>query len=56
VGPKDFSSPAAAAHIDRIYIPQCQPWVKVPFVDLELEDGSRVRIIEDRRYVSGLFD
>ena len=56
VGPKDFSSPAAAAHIDRIYIRQCQPWVKVPFVDLELEDGSRTRIIEDGRYVTGLFD
>jgi hypothetical protein len=50
VGIKDFSSPDKVIHIDRIYIPDCQPDVDVRFVDLTYEDGSTERLMEDGEY------
>ena len=34
VGPKDFSSPGAVIHLDRVYIPETQPLVVVEDVTL----------------------
>lgn len=50
IGVADFSSPGAVIHIDRIYIPEVQPRVAVPFVDLVYEDGARERLMENGRY------
>lgn len=40
VGPKNFSSPEAVIHIDRVYVPETQPDVKVLAVDLAMADGE----------------
>jgi len=53
VGPADFSSPAAVIHLDRVYIPEVQPLVKVREVRLEGPDGP-VTIIVDGRF-TGVF-
>ena len=50
VGPKDFSSPAAVIHLDRIYIPQAQPRVAVNAVTLGYADGRSERIMADGAY------
>lgn len=42
VGPRDFSSPDAVVHIDRVYVPQLQPRVAVDSADLTLDDGRNV--------------
>ncbi len=49
VGPKDFSSPQAAVHLDRIYLPQIQPVVCVAFIDL-IEGGRPQRLMENGAY------
>jgi leucyl aminopeptidase (aminopeptidase T) len=54
VGVKDFSSPEAVIHIDRIYIPETQPRVHPDHVILQYEDGSEKMIMEDGQYT--LFD
>lgn len=41
VGPGDFSSPEAVVHIDRVYVPACQPHVTVARVDLVASSGTR---------------
>jgi hypothetical protein len=51
VGPKDFSSPAAVIHLDRIYIPQAQPRVAVREVALGYPDGRRETIMANGAYV-----
>jgi hypothetical protein len=51
VGPRDFSSPAAVIHLDRIYVPALQPRVAVRSVDLIYDDLSRETIITDGRYL-----
>jgi leucyl aminopeptidase (aminopeptidase T) len=50
VGPAQFSSPGAVIHIDRVYVPETQPDVKVRAVDLILEDGSRLPLMRDGDY------
>ena len=50
VGPKDFSSPAAVIHLDRIYIPRAQPRVAVREVILGYPDGRRETIMADGAY------
>jgi hypothetical protein len=40
VGAKDFSSPDKVVHIDRVYIPEVQPSVRVLAVDLVPEGGG----------------
>ncbi len=50
VGVKDFSSPENVVHIDRVYIPEVQPQVRVPRVDLVLPGGERAALMRDGRY------
>lgn len=51
VGPKDFSSPDAVIHIDRVYLPETQPNVVVKSVDLILEDETALALMRDGQYV-----
>ncbi len=51
VGAKDFSSPEKVVHIDRVYLPELQPSVRVPAVDLEMPDGSHLPLMRDGAYV-----
>ena len=51
VGPKQFSSPEAVIHIDRVYVPETQPDVQVKLVDLVLEDGRPLPLMRDGNYV-----
>jgi hypothetical protein len=50
VGPQHFSGPEAVIHIDRVYVPETQPDVKVLAVDLHLEDGTTVALMRDGDY------
>jgi leucyl aminopeptidase (aminopeptidase T) len=50
VGPKDFSSPAAVIHLDRIYIPQAQPRIGVNAVVLGFADGRRETVMAGGAY------
>jgi len=51
VGPKQFSSPGAVIHIDRVYVPETQPDVKVKCVDLIMEDGKPLPLMRDGEFV-----
>lgn len=53
VGPKDFSGPEAVIHIDRVYVPETQPDVKVASVDLRMADGSAVALMRNGEYALG---
>ncbi|HDQ44806.1 MAG TPA: hypothetical protein ENN17_04790 [bacterium] len=50
VGVKDFSAPGKAVHIDRVYIPEIMPRIRVAAVELISGDGKRKRIMEDGLY------
>jgi len=50
VGAAQFTRPEAVVHIDRVYLPSLQPRVRVPSVELELEDGTRLCLMRDGRY------
>ncbi|MBN2356584.1 hypothetical protein JXO59_10750 [candidate division KSB1 bacterium] len=50
VGEGHFSSPAAMIHIDRIYIPECQPKIHVPAVVLQYENAPDETILSDGAY------
>ena len=50
VGVKDFSSPEAVVHIDRIYIPETAPRVHADWVRLTLPDGSTELLMKDGAY------
>ena len=52
VGAADFSSPDKVVHIDRVYIPEVQPAVRVRAVDLEKAWGERLPLMRDGRYVT----
>ena len=51
VGPDAFSSPEAVVHIDRVYLPQTQPRVRVARVDLHDGVGQATPLMRDGRYV-----
>jgi len=53
VGPAQFSGPEAVIHIDRVYVPETQPNVKVVAVDLTMADGSVVALMRDGAYAVG---
>ena len=53
VGPAQFSSHDAVIHIDRVYVPETQPDVKVLTVDLTMADGSVVALMRDGEYAVG---
>jgi len=46
VGPGDFSEPDAVIHLDRVYIPETQPRIKVKEVRLRGPDLNQVIIID----------
>lgn len=50
VGPGDFASPESVIHIDRVYIPQTQPRIRVVAVDLHMPDGP-LPLIRNNDYV-----
>jgi hypothetical protein len=50
VGPRHFSSPETVIHIDRVYVPETQPDVRVLSVDLRMADGSPVALMRDGDY------
>ena len=49
VGPSDFSRPDRVVHIDRVYLPQLQPDVKVLEVILQMPDGP-LTLMKDGLY------
>ena len=51
IGVADFSSPEKVIHIDRVYIPQMQPAVRVVAIDLIAPDGASSALMRDGRYV-----
>lgn len=51
VGPEQFSRPEAVVHQDRVYVPAIQPRVVVARVDLQREDGRKLALMRDGRYV-----
>jgi len=53
VGPAQFSSHDAVIHIDRVYVPETQPDVKVVAVDLQMGDGTTVSLMRDGAYTVG---
>ena len=53
VGPAQFSGPDAVIHIDRVYVPETQPDVKVRTVDLAMADGTTVALMRDGAYTVG---
>ncbi|MCU0242465.1 MAG: hypothetical protein MUF51_08580 [Vicinamibacteria bacterium] len=50
VGPKDFSSPAAVIHLDRIYIPATQPRITVASLTLLYPGGEREEVLRNGTY------
>lgn len=53
VGPADFSSPEAVIHLDRVYIPETQPLVKVSEVRLEGAEGALTIMLDG--HFTGVF-
>lgn len=51
VGPKQFSSPAAVVHIDRIYIPETQPRIRVQSIGLSYNEREKETIMKDGKYL-----
>jgi hypothetical protein len=51
VGPEQFSRPEAVVHQDRVYVPAIQPRVVAARVDLQREDGLKLALMRDGRYV-----
>ncbi len=50
-----FSKPENAVHIDRVYLPETQPQISVPEVDLVMPDGSRLILIRNGVYPEQFF-
>jgi hypothetical protein len=50
VGAEDFRSPKRVIHVDRIYIPETQPLIRVEWVKLSFEDENPGLLMEDGRY------
>ena len=50
VSPQSFRDPARVVHIDRVYVPECQPRVGVRSAALAYEDGASEVILERGRY------
>jgi hypothetical protein len=53
VGPGDFSSPAEVIHLDRVYIPETQPRIRVREVRLEGPEASRTIMVDG--FFAGIF-
>jgi leucyl aminopeptidase (aminopeptidase T) len=53
VGPAQFSGPEAVIHIDRVYVPETQPDVKVVAVDFTMADGTTLPLMRNGEYAVG---
>jgi len=53
VGPAQFSGPDAVIHIDRVYVPETQPNVKIVAVDLTMANRTTIALIRDGEYAVG---
>ncbi len=51
VGASDFSKPDAVVHLDRVYIEQIQPRIRVATMELDMREGYRLELMRDNRYV-----
>jgi len=51
-GPAQFSAPEKVVHIDRVYIPEVQPDVRVRAVDLHMKGGAILPLMRDGRWVA----
>jgi leucyl aminopeptidase (aminopeptidase T) len=51
VGPGSFSCPSAVIHIDRVYIPEMQPHVRVELASIHLDERPDVVLIRDNEWV-----
>jgi hypothetical protein len=51
VGASDFSAPDKVVHIDRVYIPEVQPQIRVASVELCDANGARSALIRDDAFV-----
>lgn len=51
VGPGDFRDPARVVHIDRVYVPECQPGIAVREVVLEAPGDADQVLMRDGRYL-----
>ena len=51
VGPANFSTPKAVVHIDRVYIPEMQPMVRVERAALHFGGAPDVDLVLDNRWV-----
>jgi len=50
VGAGSFSSPEALVHLDRVYIPELQPNVRIAAADLEMDGGHTTALMRDGSY------
>ena len=50
VGVKDFKLPENVVHIDRIYIKETQPKIKIKYVKLIDDNSDSTEIIKDNKY------
>jgi leucyl aminopeptidase (aminopeptidase T) len=51
VGPRDFSDPERVVHIDRVYVPECQPGVRLRRLALVDERGGAETLVRDGSFV-----
>ena len=52
VGPRDFRDPARVVHVDRVFVPECQPRVRVDEVTLSCGGRPLEVLMRDGRYVA----
>jgi hypothetical protein len=52
VGPADFRDPERVVHIDRVYVPECQPGVVIRRLVLTDERSSPQLVVQDGGYVA----
>ncbi len=50
IGTAQFSSPAAAVHIDRVYLRETQPAIQIRSLMLEMPGGKTFPLMRDQRY------
>ena len=51
VGAAQFTKPQAVVHMDRVYIPETQPLIKIRSLSLRMQDHNVVPIMQDGKYV-----
>ncbi len=51
VGTAQFSSPDAVVHIDRVYVPGIQPRVVPVWVELSMDNGDTIHLMDEGKFV-----